>query len=1115
MINFYGKALPIFRKCMRISTIIIGIQLCCTTLLLANKTKAQEMSFKVVNANIMQVFKKIEQQTNVTFVYDKDLVINSPALTLNFNKQPLSEVLNQLRELTSLQFKSVGSYIGVAKNTESMPNLRLDNAANNNFIKISGLVRDASGQPVIGVSVQIKGTQTVVSTDKNGQFTINANLGDVLVFTYIGYLKKEVPVNSPAAISVLLDEDSKQLSEVVVTALGIKKERKALGYSVSEVKGEELTQARENNVMNSLVGKVAGLNVSSVAGGVGASTNVNIRGISSISQTNQPLYVLNGIPMENNPNSAVGDQYDNVADLGDAIGNLNPDDIETISVLKGAAASALYGYRGKAGVILITTKSGKGNSIEFNSNYVLEKVIDATNWQTVYGQGSNGLKPATLADALQAGELSWGAKLDGSNVTQFDGVQRPYIAQSNNIKNFYRTGATATNTVALNKSFEGGSVRFSASDLTNRSTVPNSGLNRQSFNLNGNYNIGKHLVIDARTNYILEQAHNRPFLGDAAGNANFNVTLLPTSLDVNTLKKAVNDNGSEYAYSANTFFTNPWFAAEKFINDTKRERLLSSVSLRYNFDGGGFIQARAGRDGYNDRYTAVVPMGTAYRPLGTISESTTKFSDLNTDVLIGKSFKVSDFTITPNIGGSYRSTKSELFTMTGNNFNVPYVYVITNAALQSTPVYRPSNKEVMSIYGTLDLSYKNYLYLSGSARNDWYSTLATPGRSNPLNAFYPSVNGSFVFSELLKADWLSFGKLRAGFAQVGQATDPYQTQLAYSFNNAQLNGKPLGLIANGYVPNIGLVASIASEFEIGTEMRFFNNRLSVDLTWYNKNSKDEIVKAPASITSGYAGAILNIGQLRNRGIELLVSGTPVQTKDFHWTTSLNGSMNNNTVIALAEGQTILPGATSRTGNAFTQNVVGLPFGQIMAFDYKYDANGKPVVDANGVPVQGELKAYGSGNAKWIAGWSNEIGYKRFTMSFLIDAKFGNKIFSATDYYGYVRGLHQNTLVNRESLGNNASTYYSTLANNVSGIFVQDASFIKFRQLSFGYTFPAKLLGSTFKSATLSLVGRNLFYLRKKTDNIDPESDYTPNAKGLELGGVPASRTYGLNLSVKF
>lgn len=1115
MINFYGKVLPIFRKCMRISTIIIGIQVCCTTLLMANHIKAQEMNFKVVKASVKQVFKKIEQQANVTFVYDEEVIGSMPNLTLDFKNEPLADVLKKLKEKTMLEFRLVGNYIGVAENIASMPNLSLPSVSNSNRIKISGVVRDATGQPLIGVSVLIKGTQVGTSTSSSGQFVIEANIGDVLTISYLGYTTKQVNITSPAQLSILLDEDSKALSEVVVTALGIKKERKALGYSVTEVKGEELTQARDNNIMNSLVGKVAGLNVNSTAGGVGASSNVVIRGVSSISQTNQPLYVINGIPMENRPNSAPGNQYDNVADLGDAIGNINPDDIETISVLKGAAASALYGYRGKAGVILITTKSGKGNSIELNSNYVLESVMDPTNWQYVYGSGGNGVKPINGSGASQTGQSSWGAKLDGSDVVQFDGISRPYVAQKNNISNFYRTGATATNTLAFNKSFDGGSIRFSGSDLTNRSIVPNSSLNRQSFNLNGNYNINKHLTVDARANYILEQAKNRPFLGDGPGNSSYNVMFLPTSVDVNVLKKASNDDGSEYAYSANTFATNPWFAANNFINNTKRERLLSSISLRYNFDNGAFIQGRAGRDAYNDRYTAVVPSGTAYRPLGSISESTTKFTDINTDVLLGKSFQVSDFTINPNIGGSYRRTESELFTMTGNNFSIPFVYIITNAKVQSTPVYTPSKNEVASIYATLDLSYKNYLYLNGSIRNDWYSTLATPGKDNALNALYPSVNGSFVFSELLKNNWLNFGKLRAGFAQVGQATTPYQTQLAYGFNNALLKDRPLGVISNLNVPNDMLVSSIASEFEVGTELRFLNNRLNLDLTWYNKTSTNEIVAAPASVASGYGGAILNIGKLRNRGFEALISGIPVQTDDFRWTTTLNGSINNNKVISLAPGQTSLPGATSRTGTAFTQNIVGLPFGQIMAFDYKRDANGNVVLDGSGIPAQGDLKAYGSAYAKYVAGWNNEFSYKRLNLSFLIDAKFGGKIFSGTDFYGYTLGLHKATLERREELGAAAANYYSTFASNVSSTFVQSSDFIKFRQVMLGYTFPGKAFNNVIKGATLSLVGRNLFFINKKTDNIDPESDYSLNAKGMELGGVPPSRTYGLNLSVKF
>ncbi len=889
---------------------------------------------------------------------------------------------------------------------------------------ITGTVTGKNNAPLPGASVSVKGKNTATSTNNEGVFRIEASKGDVLVFTYEGYGTKEVTVGSNNNISVLLTEETEQLNEVVVTALGIKRERRSLGYSVTEVPGSDLTQAREINVANALVGKVAGLDVSSIAGGPGASTNVIIRGISSLGGTNQPLYVINGVPMESTPNGQMGTQYDNGADRGDAIGNLNPDDIESISVLKGAAASALYGYRAKAGVILITTKSAKSSGIELNSNYVAEQIINPTNWQYVYGQGTNNIKPADQNAAFQSGQSSYGAKLDGSSVVQFDGVSRPYVAQKNNLKNFYRTGGTFTNTIALNKTFEGGALRLSASDLTNQAVIPNSGLDRQSFDFSGVFNPFKRLSIDARAYYILEQAKNRPFLSDGPGNSNYNVMFLPTSLDVNVLKKATNPDGSEFAYSSNTFATNPWFAAEKFINNTSRERLIVSTTVRYNFDNGLFLQGRVGRDAYNDRYTGVVPSGTAYRPTGSITEETTKFSDLNIDGLAGIPIKVNgDLTITPNIGASYRRTKSESFTNSGSVFAIPFVYNILNAVNKSV-TYVPSDLDVQSLYGTLELDYKSWLYLTGSARSDWFSSLATPGVSNKLNIVYPSVSGSFVYSEFIKNKWLTFGKLRAGYAVVGQATSPYQTQLSYIFNSVTLNGSPLGQIFNANVPNKNLKPSKASELEIGTEARLFD-RVGLDVTWYNKTSKDEIIFAPASITSGFGGAVLNIGELRNRGVEALVSADIFKTKNFRWTSSVNGSYNKNKVISLAAGQSQLAGGTSRSGVGFTATVVGLPADQIMAFDYKYDSTGKIMLDANGIPAQGDLVPWGSAYPKWIAGWNNEFYFKQFNLAFLVDGKWGGKIFSATDYYGYVFGLHKATLVDREkNFGTPASPIYA-------------------------------------------------------------------------------------------
>jgi len=991
-------------------------------------------------------------------------------------------------------------------------------------LTVTGKVTDAKGGFLPGVTVVTRGTQQGTSTDANGAYSIAVPDTASLVFSSIGYNSQTIAVRSRASIDVTLSENVQALSEVVVTALNVARERKTLGYSVTEIKGASLTQARETNVANSLVGKVAGLNVNSTSGGPGSSSNVIIRGVSSLNQTNQPLYVINGVPVESQPSiSNTGGQYDNAPDLGDAISNINPDDIESISVLKGAAASALYGYRAKAGVILITTKSAKGNDgLEFNSNYVAEKIYNLTNWQYEYGQGANNLKPTTAVGAAQVGNSSWGGRLDGSNVIQFDGTTRPYVAQKDNLKNFYRTGGSWTNTLAFSKSFTGGSVRLSASDLTNEAVVPNSGLDRQTFNLVGSFNPFNHLTIDARANYILEQAHNRPILADGAGNANFNVAFLPTSLDVRTLAPAVNADRSELQYNTgNPYNTNPYFAAEKFVNNTKRERLLSSISARYTFANELFLQGRVGRDGYTDRFTGVTPSGTAYLPTGKITELTTQFTDLNADGLVGKTFAVGeDFTVTPNLGTSYRRTKSEAFQNIGSDLAVFGVNTLGNAKNKSAQNFF-SDQEIHSVYGSVDLSYKEFLFLTATTRRDWFSTLATPGTDNDLSVTYPAVSGSFVFTELWKPEFLSFGKIRAGYSKVGQATNPYQTQLSYAFLPTSLNGLPLGTISpdNVNIPNRSLLASKATEFEIGTELAMAQNRLRLDLTFYKKKSTNEIVYAPASISSGYQGAVLNAGEMENKGVEMLLTVLPIKTDDFTWTSSFNLAYNKNTVLSLAAGQEQSVYATSRSGVGFVGQIVGKPFGQVLAYDYQYNPDGSIAMTPNGVPARGDLKAFGTAFHPWTEGWSNDFVYKRLSLGVLIDGKFGAKIFSATDYYATIFGLRKETLVNREGVFGtdnlDAATYYGTLANNVSKEFVQNANFIKLRQVTLGYSFPSALFGNKIQRLTLSLVARNLFFISRKTDNIDPEGSYNAFAQGLELGGVPPTRTFGLNLNAKF
>lgn len=1096
-------------------------------------TRTTTAGFQDTNGKqtLLTVLKELNKQKGVFFLYSDKSLSQKLVNPLKDLHNAVETILDDVLKNTGLKYKKISynTFVIVTRNekTSTEKYIQADLSENTQeavkFDQITGRITDINNAPLAGVSVSVKGTTRGTATNSRGEFSIEANKGDVLLISYIGYEPREAVIGDNKSITITLTLADQQMSEVVVTALGIRKDRKSLGFSVTEVKGSDLTTAREINVGNSLIGKVAGVNVNAVSGGPGASTNIVIRGASSLDGSNQPLYVINGVPMNNDLNTGnnaqnTRGQYYNSPDLGDGIQNLNPDDIETISVLKGAAASALYGSRAKAGVILITTKSGTGKgTVEYNSNFVVDQVIDVTDWQYVYGNGANGQKPANATAAYDAGNSSWGAKLDGTPVVQFDGVLRPYVAQKKNIENFYRTGTTFTNTLSFGKAFDGGAVRFSASNLTNKSTLPNSGLDRNSLNLSTHFNVTKRLTIDARANFISDKAKNRPILADGAGNANFQVMFLPTSLDVNTLKPGTKPDGSEMLFTNNTYATNPWFAAYKFINNTLRNRLIGSVSARYNFDNDLYIQARIGRDFYNDRFTSVVPNGTGYyaQAFRNITEQFTRVSELNTDVLVGKIFKVNnDFRITVNAGANLMKARSEGTVEGGSDFAVPYVYTILNAK-NKTIDYTDFRQEVQSIYGTLELDYKGYLFLNASGRNDWFSTLAP---SKDLDVFYPSVNASFLFSEFFKPAWLTVGKLRFGWANVGAALDPYRTLLNYGLFPQQLNGQPLGNITNVSIPNKDLQPSLASEIEIGAEMRLFKGKVGVDFAWYNKKSKNEIISAPASNTSGYTGVVLNVGELQNVGFELLLTGKPLSSQSaIMWTTSLNGSINENKVNALSEGQAELSAGTSRTGNGYTRNIVGMASSQVMAFDYKYDATGKIVVAANGVPERGDLKPWGSAYHKHIFGWNNEFAWKNLNLSFLIDGKFGGKVFSATDYYGYIFGLHKSTLPNREGTfgtNTNSNVYYTQLANNVSKLFVYDASFIKFRQFTLGYTLPGKMFNNKIKGATISLVGRNLFILMKKTDNIDPEASYGGYTQGLELGGVPPTRSYGINLNVK-
>lgn len=1009
---------------------------------------------------------------------------------------------------------------------------------------ITGTVTDNYGTPVPSVNVVEKGTTNGTSTDFDGNYTISVSSSSgTLSFTSLGFVSKEVAIGGQSTINVVLAEDVEQLGEVVVTALGIRKETKALGYSLTEVKGEEISTIKQTNAINSLQGKIAGVNISQNSTGAAGSSRVVIRGSSSLSGNNQPLYIVDGIPIGNENNGSAG--LWGGSDGGDGISSLNPDDIESVSVLKGGAASALYGSRAAGGVIIVTTKSGQGQDgfgVEVSSSVTFDRVdTSLTDFQQEYGQGTRARTPVNQTEAFDLGLSSWGARLDGSPVVQWDGVERPYSYVGNNLDHFYRTGTTFINTVALTSGSEKMNYRFSASDLDNEDVMPNAGLNRKTFSINSSAILADKLTSSVSVKYIVENVNNRPRLSDAPGNANFTVANLSPNIDVRFMEPGTNDDGTERAYSSNTFSQNPYFAAYNFRNEDTKNRIIASTSLRYDILDWLYLSGRVGVDNSTIKRTSVTPFGTAYQPLGSINETEIRYNQVDADIILGAEKDITDkFATAVFVGANSNHIKQEQLNLGGSRFIVPGLEDIANTENQSRG-RSYSERKIGSLYGSLELSYDRWAYVTFTGRNDWFSTLSFPGKTTPNNDFYPSVNASLVLSEAFEMpEFITFLKLRGGYSEVaGGAQDAYQLALTYQIFDQGHLGQPLGRVNGGTVPNANLVPYSKSEQEIGLDARFFNNRLSFDLAYYKNNTTNDIVSVSTSLASSYGGASANLGEVENKGFEFLVNATPIQTENFTWNTSFNGANNKGVVLATNDDDSDVNLDEPRSRNVRITHIVGEAYGTIVGVSYDRDASGniRYEIDGDGVPlaVEGERKILGEGVPPWTFGFSNSFTYKNFNLNFLIDGKFGGQIFSGTNTVLYGNGLHKATLEGRENgltvsgidaatdtpftttiAPENLGTYYGRI-NNIAEEFVEDSDYIKFRQMSLGYSLPSSILERTFlTNVNISVIASNLFYLKRNIDNISPESAYNVgNSQGLEYFGVPATRSYGFNLSVKF
>jgi len=1005
---------------------------------------------------------------------------------------------------------------------------------------LTGVVRDSANQPLASATVTVKGKKNSTATTADGSFTLTVPTGNIeLEVTYVGYNPVTVPVSADQSdISVLMKQGSNIIGDVVVTALGIRKEERKLGYAVSTVTGDQLTKARETNVALSLSGKVAGLNVHGTSGGPGGTARILLRGMPSMNSGGSPLFVVNGVPIDNSNRGSAGEWGG--ADAGDGIGNINPDDIETMTVLKGQAASALYGARASNGVILITTKSGKKGAatIEYNTNYVVDKVIDYSDYQYVYGQGQNGVKPGNATDALNTGRLSWGSKMGGGEtVIGYDGKTYPYVPYKDNVENFYRNGYTFTNTLAVSGGSDNGTYRISASILGNNSIVPNSGINRKTFDINLSQNVTKKLNVTAIANYIDEQDKNRSYLSDGPGNPN-NFLFLASNINEDIFKPGYNPDGSEIVFSDDNYVTNPWFVINRWVNNTGRKRLIGSLSARYNFTDWIYAMGRIGYDHENDDYLTVTPTGTSYSynsagQSGSLNnQSNAQTSELNVDGIIGVNHAIAkDFSFNATLGANLRKNLFQTIGVSGGPFVIPYLYTPGNVVSFGRS-YDYSKREVHSAYYSVDFSYKQLLTLSTTGRYDAYSTLYNSSiPKSDRNIFTPSVTGSFVFSQLLHSSVLNFGKLRASYAQTsGEPAGAYQTAVYYSVGNS-LNGVPTGSFSST-LPNLFLKPFTKTEVEVGTELKFFNSRLGIDVAYYKQKTENEIMNGSLSASSGYTSRVVANGSVQNKGVEVGINGTPIKSRNFKWDITLNYTHVTNKILKTDEAGNNVGLGTYRPLNANTAFVVGLPGPQILAHDYTYDSKGEIIVDASGLPVQGGLIPMGSVLPTDYGGLNNSFTYKNLNLAFLIDYNYGNKILSATSYYSIYRGLNQLTLEGRESgittgvdangdpntVSASAQAYYQRLAT-ISRVNVLNGDYVKLRQVTLGYT----ISENTFKnvpvigSIQISLVARNLLTLMKHSNNIDPEAGFNAsvNYAGIEGTSLPSTRTFGFNVNIKF
>ncbi|MDD2329358.1 MAG: SusC/RagA family TonB-linked outer membrane protein [Bacteroidales bacterium] len=1041
-------------------------------------------------------------------------------------------------------------------------------------IQVTGKVTDAvDGQPLPGATILVQGERTAFITDNDGNYTLTCDRQAVLVFSYVGYVSVEVSVNDRSLINVEM-RAANVLDEVIVTALGITRERKSIGAAIQDVKAEEITKAGHLNISSALSGRVAGMQVTQAGGAIGASSRIVVRGNSSLSG-NEPMIVVDGIPIAND-NYMVG-----AVDYGSGLYDINPEDIENISVLKGGSA-ALYGMRAGNGVILITTKSGKaareGLSVTYNGSVTVDNVYNLPPLQNLYGQGYEGAEyefnnsgyNGTYSDWVYnvlgyndlsgyfGADESWGPRLDiGLNIPQWDspynnGVHQatPWISHPDNIKSFFQTGYSQSHNISVVTKTNRASTRASLGFRDQKGTLPNTDQKRISAQMSTNVDINKYLSFDLAMNYTRTQSNNLPQGAYNAGNPLQSLLQwFGRQVNMESLKNLYDKGNDPYTgkpYSwCPDYHQNPYYTMYYNTNSFERNRFFGKTSLWIKPTSWLKFEGRVGYD-YYDTYTKQVVLYHTDYPDGGFWSYNRKNAELNADFLayFNKTFGDNVFSVNAVLGANYRDLNYQTSSLTAAALIVPGLFTISNVAGSPGTSMGGSHIRENSVYANLSLGFKGMLYIDASVRNDWSSTIADP-------FFYPSVSGSWIITEtlpFLKGSLLEFLKLRGGWAQIGAATSAYQTDRYYSSAGYNIHGAGQFYNPTTYPP-AGLRPESVETAEIGLEARFFENRLGFDVALYNKNTTDQILSVDVSRATGYSAMKINAGEINNKGIEIQLTATPVRTSDFTWNITLNWAKDQSKIISLYEDevtqQLIETYNIGSSWSVYTQARVGEPWGAIYGTGSVTDDDGNIIVAANG-RAKREAKVLGNVNPDWTAGLHMDLRWKNLSAGVMFDFRKGGDVFSVSQMFGSYTGIYDYTAANgvRENgviFGKDiltdrkfvkedgsvndivvapTSAFSDFYSNRSYSVF--DGSYFKLKDFYITYTIPASKFtrSSLIKAFNVSIVGSNVAILWLHKSNIakvDPESSVNSgnSGVGIESNSFMPTRSIGLKVGLTF